>query len=217
MVTDMKKLRDLTSAGLPYFLLGHSMGSFLTRAYCALYGDTLAGAIFSGTGDAPPILPFARLLTRLAVRFGGPEREGRIFYKLSGQAYNNKFKPNRTGSDWLTRDKDKIDSFLSDSRSQFTFTNSGYRDLFSMLAFISEKNWAGSLPGKLPVLLISGGEDPLGEGGKGVLRVFKRLTAAGCQDVTLKLYGQGRHEMLNEVNRAEVYTDVLNWMLSRTR
>ena len=218
LVDDMYKLHELVCgdyADLPYFMLGHSMGSFLARAYCAIYGSSLTGAIFSGTSDAPWNLPFGRLLDRLAIKFGGAESEGKIFSRMSSGSYNNKFKPNRTGSDWLTRDAGKITDFLNDERSKFTFTNSGYGDLFGVLSFISQKNWAQSLPGQLPVLLFSGSEDPLSEGGKGVFKVFKRLTAAGCQDVTLKLYGQGRHEMLNEINRREVYADILNWMSFR--
>ena len=218
MVDDMKKLYDLSSAeyrGLPYFILGHSMGSFLTRAYCAIYGSTLSGAVFSGTGDAPSILPLAILLSRAAVRFTGAEKEGYIFYRLTGKSYNDKFKPNRTGSDWLSRDHDKIYAFVNDSRSQFRFTNSGYGDLFAVLSYVSKKCWAESLPKQLPILFFSGSEDQLGNGGEGVFKVFKRLTAAGCSDVTLKLYGQGRHEMLNELNRAEVYADIYNWMAVR--
>jgi len=218
MVDDMKKLYDLTSAeyaGLPYFMLGHSMGSYLTRAYCAIYGNTLSGAIFSGTSDAPAMLPLAILLDRIIVRMGGAESEGRVFQQLTSGSYNKRFKPNRSGSDWLTRDNEKIDAFLNDSRSQFKFTNSAYGDLFAALSFISRKSWAESLPRQLPILLFSGGEDPLSVGGKGVFTVFKRMTAAGCTDVMMKLYGQGRHEMLNELNRAEVYADIYNWMSVR--
>ena len=218
MINDMKKLYDLTSAehkGLPYYMLGHSMGSYLSRAYCAMYGNTLSGAVFSGTSDAPAALPLAILLSRLAVRFGRAESEGNFFKRLSSGSYNKKFKPNRTGSDWLTRDYEKIEAFLNDSRSKFMFTNSGYGDMFAALSFVSKKSWADSLPKELPILLFSGGEDPLSEGGKGVFKVFKRLTATGCLDVTLKLYGQGRHEMLNELNRAEVYADIYNWMAVR--
>ena len=220
MADDMKKLYDLSAAehgGAPYFLLGHSMGSYLARVYCAMYGDTLSGAIFSGTSDAPGLLPAARLLDRLAVQFGGAKSEGHFFNRLTSGSYNKKFKPNRTRSDWLTRDTEKVDAFLGDKRSQFMFTNSGYGDLFDMLSFISRKSWVESLPKELPVLLFSGGEDPLSGGGKGVYKIFKRLSAAGCADVSLKLYGQGRHEMLNELNRAEVYADVFNWVSARMK
>jgi len=218
MVNDMKKLHDLTIAehpGLPYFLLGHSMGSYLARAYCSMYGADLSGAIFSGTSGGPVILPAAILLDKLAVKISGAESEGKIFEKLTSGSYNKNFRPNRTASDWLSRDNEKVDTFLSDDRSKFKFTNAGYGDLFGVLSYISNKDWAASLPKDLPILLFSGSEDPLSEGGKTAFKVFKAITGAGCSDVTFKLYGQGRHEMLNELNRKEVYADIYNWMTVR--
>ncbi|MDR1913896.1 MAG: lysophospholipase [Clostridiales bacterium] len=218
MVDDMHTLYSMVKKefpNLPAFLLGHSMGSFLARSYCAKYGKELSGAIFSGTGDKPASLNFALFLCKVMKKLGHEEKEGKIFYDFSTKQYNKHFSPNRTGSDWLSRDEKLVDAFIAEERSNFFFTIGGYCDLFMLLADISAREWAVRIPKNLPIYLFSGGEDPVGDYGRGVFKVFKRLTAAGCHDVSIKLYGLGRHEMLNETIRQEVYADTYNWLSCR--
>ena len=220
LVRDMRRLMELVRAeypGLPYFLLGHSMGSFLARNFCALYGDELDGAIFSGTGNAPPILPLGILLCKAQIRLlGGTYRSrGGAIYKMTRNAYLKRFVPIRTGSEWLTRDEKMAAETGSDPKKKFIFTASGNLDLFHMLQCVSSPRWAAKIPAKLPVLLFSGSDDPVGKYGKDVRTVFSWLVDAGCADVTMKIYEGGRHEMLNEINRAEVFEDVAKWIAER--
>ncbi|MCL2351797.1 MAG: lysophospholipase [Firmicutes bacterium] len=204
--------------GLPYFLLGHSMGSFLARYFCSLYGDELSGAIFSGTGNGPAVLPLGVLLCRAQVRlFGATYRsKGGAMYRLSRSAYLKRFVPVRTGAEWLTRDEKKALESRDDPRSKFIFTAGGNLDLLRVLNRVSSPKWAAKIPAGLPVLLFSGSEDPVGHNGKDVRKVYSWLKAAGCKDVTVKIYEGGRHEMLNEINRAEVFEDVAGWIEKRT-
>ncbi|MDR1540051.1 MAG: lysophospholipase [Clostridiales bacterium] len=220
MVEDMRKLYVLMKQDHPrsaHFLLGHSMGSFLARMYAAKHGADLDGAVFSGTGSAPAILPIGYAISRLLVKTNGAKAPGAFLHRLSAGSYNKRFAPIRTESDWLSRDNELVDLFISDERSRFFFTNSGYRDMFRIFLEISRPQWAKSLPKTLPILLFSGSEDPVGGYGSGVFKVFRSLADAGVSDVEMKLYGQGRHEMLNEINRAEVYEDVLNWTDARIK
>jgi alpha-beta hydrolase superfamily lysophospholipase len=218
MVLDMHELSvrlKQECPRLPFFLLGHSMGSFLARLYTSKFGNELDGAVYSGTGEAPPPLPVALVLASILSRGKGSRDEAKLLNNLSSIGYNDKFKPNRTISDWLTKDEAKVDAFIKEPKAQFTFTNRGYYDLFSMLSDVSKADWAKSLPKDLPVLFISGSEDPVGAYGKGVFKVFRSLVDAGLTDVELKLYGAGRHEMLNETNRVDVYSDLHHWALAR--
>jgi len=218
MVRDMHRLMELTKAeyqGLPYFLLGHSMGSFLARNFAAMYGGELSGAIFSGTGNAPAALQAGLMIAHAQKFFRGGTSSGAMLLKISGDGYLKHFKPVRTRSDWLSRDEKIVDAFINEPKTQFVFTVNGYLDLFHMLEKISSPKWAAKLPAKLPVLLFSGSEDPVGNYGKDVKMVYDWLKAAGCADVTMKIYDGGRHEMLNELNRAEVYENVGNWIKTR--
>ncbi len=216
MVTDIHKLYELVHVehpDLPYVLLGHSMGSFLARAYTALYGNELAAAIYSGTSDmsAAQLNPEI-LLARILILLRGPKTPGLFLAGIISKMYNKRIQnPRPSGIDWISSDEKVLDSYEKDETSGFPFTYSGYLDLFHLLKSISGK-WAQRVPKKLPMYLFSGTEDPVGDYGAGVTRVYERLRAAGCENVEIKLYEGGRHEMLNEVNRDEVREDVAKWI-----
>ena len=197
--------------GCPHMLLGHSMGSLLARSYMASYGDTLRGVILSGTAGPNPLLPFGKLLAGLCMRLRPPHTPCKIIDKLVFSANNKSFAPARTPSDWLSRDTAAVDAYIADPACGFVFTATGYRDLFDGLSSIQGESWAAKVPRSLPVLLFSGESDPVGAMGKGVRCVEKALRAGGVEDVTCILYPQGRHEMLNEINREAVYADILAW------
>jgi alpha-beta hydrolase superfamily lysophospholipase len=212
LTADMRALMERTRRQypLPYFLLGHSMGSYLARIFCAQWGGELAGAVFSGTGVAPGGTGAARALCALLAAWAG-KREGRLFARLIGGMQNRKFAADGPQG-WLSRDPETRRRFAEDPRCGFLFTYSGYLDLFTMLLEVSKDAWYAAVPKGLPVLLFSGGEDPVGDFGRGVQEVCGKLRKAGLTDVSLKVYPGGRHEMLNETNRDEVYEDVLAWL-----
>lgn len=215
MVTDVHTLFKIIKARYPeppYFMLGHSMGSFITRAYCTMYGNELDGVILSGTGQAPAIADIGILICKLAIAFGKGMDAAVILSGLSDKSYNKAFSPNRTKSDWLSRDNEQVDKFISDPKSGFTFTYYGYLDLLRILKSISTKAWPETMPKKLPIYIFSGSEDPVGSNGKDVTALYQALKAVGCSSVELQLYPGGRHEMINEINKDEVYADLLKWL-----
>lgn len=216
---DIRQLRVLQGErhpGLPYVMLGHSMGSFLTRTYLIRWPGTLDGAVLSGTGQEPaPLVALGRLLAGGLCALRGPEYVSDLVYQLSLGAYNRAFRPNRTTADWLSRDEGAVDANLRDPLCAFRPTVSMFRDMMTGLRFIARRDNLARMDRATPVYFLSGDRDPVGSMGAGVKKVAGMFRAAGCGDVTLKLYPGGRHEMFNEINRQEVMDDLLAWLQSR--
>ncbi len=215
MVDDLRQLTVIMKQrypGVPYFLLGHSMGSFLARVYLSWYAKELDGALIVGTSGPNPALPASFPITKAMIALKGNRYRSDMIRNIAFGTYNTKFKPHRTEHDWLSRDEQVVDTFEADPRCTFTFTLQGFLDLFSMLKFVSDKSWASMVPVDLPVILLSGAMDPVGQYGKGVKEVHDRLALAGIKDLIIKLYEGCRHEILNETNRETVYQDVLQWI-----
>ena len=126
--------------------------------------------------------------------------------------YNKKFGKGCDPNAWLTRDKDVVASYNDDPNSGFVFTLRAYRDLFTLVDTVSRRDWASRVPSSLPLLLISGDMDPVGNYGKGVKTVYDRLVSAGVEDTSLKLYRDMRHEILNEIDKETVWEDILKWI-----
>ena len=214
MVRDVRMLSGIIRnrfPKLPLFLLGHSMGSFVARLYIERYGNELAGAIISGTGGPESPTAIGKLLAKGIIKFKGEMHRSKLLNKLAFGSYNKKFKENDEHA-WLTRDKEIREKYAADELCSFKFTARGFYDLFDMLGPVSTKEWAKSLPRELPVLIISGECDPVGNYGKGVTKVYKRMDKAGMEDVTFRLYHGARHELLNETGRDEIIEHTLDWL-----
>lgn len=192
-------------------IFGHSLGSFIGRMYCTRPGLALAGAVFSGTSGANPMLGPGLFLADLSIKRKGPLYKDEFLAKMVAQGKLKRIPKPSTAFDWLCRDQSVVDAYVADPWCGYTFTAAGYRDLSSWLLTISRKDWAAKVLPGLPILLISGSEDPVGDYGKGVQQVSDRLIAAG-HDVAFKLYQGARHEVLNELNKQEVWDDVLEWL-----
>lgn len=197
---------------LPYFIIGHSMGSFLAREFAAEYGEKLSGAVFLGTSGGNPLLDAAIALSKEGIKHKGIKEKGIAVQKMAFGAFNLKCIPKRTPYDWLCSDDQVVDRFIADEKCGFLFTNGGFRDLFQLLKTVSSPKWAKRIDTKLPMLLVSGTDDPVGEYGKGVKRVYQGLLDAGCNNVSMKLYEGDRHEVLNEKNNYTVYRFLLRWL-----
>ncbi|MCL2024698.1 MAG: lysophospholipase [Coriobacteriia bacterium] len=198
----------------PYFMLGHSMGSFLLREYLVTYGE-LSGAIIMGTGDPSPTtlslgLGLTRLIETLTIK-GERYRSPRLRKLVMGN-YNARIKNPRTEFDWLSTDPIAVNAYEADRMTGFTFTTNGYEHMFSNLLFAVSNHAITRTPKELPLLVISGADDPVGGYGEQVRTFVRRLEAAGVHDVTLILYPGMRHEVLNEVERQQVYDDILAWL-----
>ncbi|MGM7685068.1 alpha/beta hydrolase [Cytobacillus sp. Hm23] len=220
VVADMFRLTNLIKEQheqLPIFLFGHSMGSFLSRRFIQLHGEEITGVILSGTGGDPGILGKigARLAKNEMTRKGRRHRSKRLD-KLSFGSYNKSFKPTRTDFDWLSRDQQEVDKYVDDALCGEVFTSSFFYDLFTGLEVIHRRENILKIRKDLPIYLFSGTKDPVGNFSKGVSKVYEAYKAAGIEDVTCKLYKGGRHEMLNETNRDEVYEDIITWLKKHT-
>ncbi|MEA4913915.1 MAG: alpha/beta fold hydrolase [Christensenella sp.] len=210
IVKDMQTMRELVKKdfpAIPFILMGHSMGSFLARTYAGRYGEDFDAYIFSGTAGANPVLGIGKWIAKREIKKNGGKLPSETLFKMSFGSYNNAFKPNRTVNDWLSRDEAKVDAYVADENCGFPFTAYGMYDVFTGLTEISNEKWAKRVPNK-PILVFSGAMDPVGSNGKGPKQVHGWLTKTG-HDAELKLYEGGRHEMLNEINRKDVYGDVL--------
>lgn len=216
VTADLRRLRQLVGEqfpGLPYFLLGHSMGSFLTRTYLCRYPGEVSGALLSGTGQEPALVVGAgKLLASCIARFKGSDYVSTLVNSLSLGAYNKQFAPNRTTADWISRDEAVVDAYMADPLCQFIPTVGMYRDMLGGLQYISSNRALSQMDPDTPVYLYSGDKDPVGSNGAGVKKVFGYFKAAGTKDLSIKLYENGRHEMHNETNRDEVFADVLAWL-----
>lgn len=214
LVEDMKQLTDIAKQeypDLPFFLFGHSMGSFLARAYTAKYGHLIDAAIYCGTSGANPAAGMGIMLAKHIEKSQG-KMERSSFLNSTAFGTYNKRTDKRTEFDWLSRDEKEVDKYIEDKYCGFCFTANGFETLFTLLKQISGKLWYNTVPAELPILLISGENDPVGEYGKGVRQVFTDLKKTGHQNAIMKLYPEARHELLNELNRDEVTADIIGWM-----
>ena len=215
LTRDVRTLRTLMGErfpGIPYFLLGHSMGSFQARTYLIDYPGTLDGCILSGTGQESALtVAFGKFVTSL----GDPHKVNKLFLNLSLGAYNKKFAPNRTTADWVSRDEALVDKYLADPLCNFRTTAGMNHAMMVGLQYIADKKNLAKMNPDTPVALFSGDADPVGGMGKGVKTVHGFFREAGCKDLTMKLYPGARHEILNEINREEAYADILGWLDAR--
>ncbi len=214
-VQDIRILHNMTVEkypGKPYFLFGHSMGSFLARTYLIRFRSGLDGAVLSGTGQLKgAVVTVGRMVSHMEVRRHGPRYKSDRLNKMAFGSYNKKLGNVRTGYDWLSRDESAVDMYDEDPLCGFVPSAELLDDMLSGIAFIANPKNISRMKKDLPVMFLSGDCDPVGERGKGVIRSYKSFLKAGMTDVTLKLYHGGRHEMLNEINSAEVFQDILFW------
>lgn len=223
MVDDMHKLRVMTqkeNSGIPYFILGHSMGSYLLRKYLTQHGEGLSGALIVGTGSVPDIVTKAGLMvTGLIARLKGWRFRSKLVEKLSFSGAYQKFSMDGTDlkNNWLTKDLEIAAKYYKEPRCTFRFTLNGYDMLMRVIRYDNQPENTARIPKDLPLILLSGADDPVGNMSKGVLLVKRQLEEAGIRDISCKLYEDDRHEILNETDRDAVYRDILKWCESRRK
>ena len=195
---------------LPYFFLGHSMGSFLVRQYIERYGEEVDGVIIMGTGWTDQnTLTAGKTVCSIIGTFRGDKHRSKLVEGIAFGSYNDRC-PKRTRVDWLTKDEKIVDTYLKEPRDTFRFTVNGYKFLFN--AIEDEQKNIDKMPKDLPVFFVSGEEDPVGAYGKGVITSYTKFKEAGMTDVNIKLYPGDRHEILNELDRQQVYEDLYTWL-----
>ena len=218
LIWDIHQLRinvEKRYPNLPYFMIGHSMGSYLLRYYLTMYGKGLSGAVIMGTGFVAPLAAdFGVVLTHMIAPLRGWDDRSRVVKTL---LYNSSYKEFDIGGKnpekhWLTKDVEIVKRSLSDPACRFDFTLKGYLGLFQAVAYTCQKRNIAKIPSNLPLLIVSGKNDPVGDLGRGVIRFDSLCRITDHDNVEMKLYENDRHEILNETDRDVVYQDILNWI-----
>lgn len=220
VIKDIHKLRVMTQVenpDIPYFIMGHSMGSFLTRQYITelngAYVKDLAGAIIMGTGyQAPGMLLAAKALAKSVCLTKGERAHSKLIEIAAFGKYLSRIEDCQTANDWLTRDRQIIDWYRNEDWTNFHFTANGYYNMFKGIGKAHDTKRMKCLPEGFPMLIISGAEDPVGDWGEGVRKVWEMYDKNTKCTLDLKLYDDDRHEILNELNKEEVYEDLLTWL-----
>ena len=199
--------------GIPQIIYGHSMGSFIARAYIARYGDDLAACVLSGTGNVPAILSKGgRFLARMLASMKGEKYRSSFIDNMGAGAYGKQIENARTQLDWLSTDDAVVDAYIADDLCGFMFTVGGYATLLDLTAEVVTPACAARVPKDLPIFLVAGDGDPVGDMGKGVLAAAQLLRDAGVKRVDEKIYVGMRHEIHNEIGHEQVYDDVASWI-----
>lgn len=216
VVGDIHKLRWWTKKHypqVPYFMLGHSMGSFLLRQYLVSYSEGLAGAIVMGTGyHSRAEMTVGQTVCRGVAAVKGWKYRSKVINAIGFGGFNRRFSPCETDKDWLTTDTEKRDAYINDPYCSFIFTVNGYYHMFGGMKFIEKRENIDKICKNLPLLLVSGEDDPVGAFGKGVRKVHQEYVDAGIENIELRLYEGDRHELLNERDRQKVFEDCYLWM-----
>ena len=201
---------------LPIIVFGHSMGSFMARTLLIRYPDAFNAAIISGTGNQGAALVNGGLIMgNLVTGLNGAHHYSKFLNNLAFGSYNKIYDNPKTEYDWLSRDEANVQKYIDDPLCGFIPTCSLFRDMMTGVKFITNKKNLTAMNKDMPVYFMSGDMDPVGECGKGVQKAYNNFLEAGMKDVSIKLYPGGRHEMLNEINKDEVYSDILTWLGSK--
>ncbi|MDE6814958.1 MAG: lysophospholipase [Lachnospiraceae bacterium] len=221
VVRDVHRLKKLTQEkypGVPYMILGHSMGSFITRNYLFRYGTGIQGAVICGTGTQPQgLVRVCRALAGIQGLIFGQKHVAKLIDRLAFGNYNRRITNPGTSFDWLCRDREVVEAYVKDPLCGFTFTVNGFRTLFDLLYRLNQTSNLAKMPKALPVLFIAGDADPVGNYSEGVKRAYESFQKAGMQHLALKLYPEDRHELLNELDKRKVYEDLYPWIMERVK
>lgn len=213
LVEDMYTLTNIIkkeNEDLPIYLFGHSMGSFASQRYIMDYSNNLSGLILCGSnGKQGIILNLAHLIINREIKkYGRRSKSNKINNLIFGGEIIRRNE--KTKFDWLSRDKEQVEKYINDPFCGVVCSCGFFYDLVQGLKEIEDKENLKKVPLDIPIYIISGDKDPIGKNGKGVLRLRDRYIKLGVKDVTCKLYKDGRHELLNEINREEVFEDTLH-------
>lgn len=217
VVRDIHRLKKMTQEdypGIPYVILGHSMGSFILRNYLFRYGSGIQGAIVCGTGSKPQgLVHVCRAMAAIQGVLFGQKHVAKLIDKLAFGSYDKMV----NGGSWLCKNIKVVEAYAADPLCGFTFTVNGFRTLFELLYRLNRKDNLKQMPKDLPVIFIAGSDDPVGDMGKGVEKAVADFRQVGMKHVSMKLYTGDRHEILNEQDKFQIYEDLYPWIIARVK
>lgn len=215
LIKDYKTVFECMRKAYPavkHIAFGHSMGSFIVRCFDAKYPELSSASVYMGTGGTNDAAGIGIKVADLIAHIKGAHHRSEFMDKLAFGKYNVKFEK-RTSYDWLTRDQAIVDQYIADPLCGYLFTIKGMADLLHLNTAANSDEWYEKVRQDLPILLISGAEDPVGEYAKGIDEVYNKLLQSGHTAVEEKLYSECRHEVLNELNKEEVYEDIYSFIM----
>lgn len=212
---DMERVRKMAvsyAPKVPCILLGHSMGSYLVRRYLIYNGDRVDGAVIMGTGHQSTALVKAGLLfTYLSMIRRGPKGHSPILNNFTCRGFAKRYPDNAHTGSWMSQDPQVLNQALQDERMNFEFSLNAFKALFETIEEVLDKKRVARMPKVLPLLILSGDEDPVGDNGKGIRRFEKMLKKIGMENVSCKLYPKNRHELIHDLDKEQVFQDILQW------
>ncbi len=214
MVDDVKLFAESIKSDypdLPYILMGHSMGSFITRIAVSKYPDLADKYICCGTAGSNPAAAAGLLLCKIIKAFRGERAVSPFLENMAFGSYNKRFDDD-TKYEWLTKDREIIKKYAADKYCTFSFTVSAMGDLMTLLKLCNSKKCFDDTKNNLPILLIAGNMDPVGNYGKGVKEVYNNYKSSGKSDVTMFLYENCRHEIHNDSCKNQMTEDILKFI-----
>ena len=212
--THLNHIQNKSTA--PVFVLGHSMGSFVAQEVLIRYGKRLSGVLLSGSGGPLDLLGrIGRYVARAERLKTGKKGISTVLNQNAFEEYNKIFAPIRTQSDWLSRDEQLVDQHLADPKTGFDCTNQLWIDFLDGIYEASKPKRINTIPSSCPIFIFSGSKDPVGKETRGLRELMSQYAEAGIEDVSYVFYAEGRHEMLRELNREEVFKDVVSWISER--
>lgn len=220
VIADIHTFRQMLEEefeGLPFIMLGHSMGSFFTRQYITENeGENakgLEGAIIMGTGWQPaPLLALGKAVASISSAFGREKKPSKLIELMAFGTYLKRIENPKSASDWLTRDREIVKAYRKHPHCRFHFTRNGFYTLFDTIKKSQDTSKMKNLPEGMPLLFVAGAEDPVGNYGEGVRKAFMVYKENTDCQIDIKIYEDDRHEILNELDRDQVYADILEWM-----
>lgn len=219
VVRDIHRLKKMVQEKMPevpFFILGHSMGSFLARNYIARYGTGIKGAVIMGTGSQPgAVLGFGRFLTGFIALFKGWKHKSKMVAKIATGSYLKRIPEAGSVYDWLSVRKENVEKYEKDPLCGFGFTLNGYHSLFGFIKDCQAKKTVEKVPKKLPLLFVAGKEDPVGAYSVGVEKALQTYKKAGIENIESIIYENDRHEILNEDDRGKVTKDIADWLMKQ--
>ncbi|MCM1438864.1 MAG: alpha/beta hydrolase [Roseburia sp.] len=218
VLSDIRQLTEIVKpkyAGVPYFVMGHSMGSFFCRKYISQYGNELAGAIVMGTGFKGGFTTGgAKFITRLVALFKGWRHRSKFVDNAAFGSYNNRFEK-RTPFDWLSANPENVDNYIADPLCGVPFTCNAFYGLFGIISQACKSKTIKAVPENLPISVVAGSDDPVGDYGKGVEKFTDKLLKYG-KNASMTLYRGCRHEIVNDICAPQLFEDLAEFIQANT-